>query len=462
MLEGGRLEKGPALELLGNVLSHGVKLHVDQLEAVLITKDRHLTRFAKSRIHQHMAERNVSVAIRVVMGKKQGSIHLNSIELPKLESAVEKAMKIASVQSENQQFVSLPNYETEGIPPSEELEGLTFFNATAVHPPEAKSNEIKELIDLTTTKQKETLAGAYTTEISEMAIVNSLGVEVYSPSTLAAMNVNITGPKGSSGFAEFVSRDIKDLDINALAKELKSRCRRSKNPQKIDAKSYTTIFEHYAVGELLIFLSSMGFSAKAANEGWSFMGDQIGNKIASSELSIWDDGMDPDGLPMPFDYEGVPKQRVDIISEGYAKGFVYDSFTAALAERTSTGHALPAPNAIGPQPMNLFMGTGDSSLSEMIEDTKSGILVTKIHYANPLDPKKSLLTGMTRDGTFLIENGEISTPVKNMRFTQNLLESLSTIKTVGKTRTSSRSWYGTSTVPYLKVGKFRFTGGTEH
>jgi predicted Zn-dependent protease len=462
MLEGGVLNKSGYLELLGNVLSFGVSQKIDQLEAVLIARDRNLTRFAKSRIHQHMAERNVDIAIRVFVGKKQGSIHLNTTELPRLEEGVLSAMKIARLQPGNTEFVSLPSSESERLPNAEEMQSLTYYNATTVHPPEAKANEIKDLIDQVTSKHEEDLSGAYTTEVTETAIVNSLGVEVYSPSTLAAMNVNTKGAKGATSYAEFVSRNVKDLDITALANELKNGLKQSKNPQKIEPSSYPTIFEHYATGELLIFLSTMGFSAKAVSEGWSFLCDKFDSKIMAPEISIWDDGLDPRGLPVPFDYEGVPKQQVELITEGYAKGVVYDSHTAGLAGKTSTGHALPAPNPWGPQPMNLFIGEGSSTQKEMIEDTKKGILVRKIHYANPLDPKKTMLTGMTRDGTFLIEKGEISCAVKNLRFTQSLEESLNSTKLVGKELLPTRSWYGASTVPAIKVDKFRFTGTTEH
>ncbi|UCH88864.1 MAG: TldD/PmbA family protein [Thermoplasmata archaeon] len=462
MMEDPRIDKTTTLELLGNVLSHGVMNKIDQLEAVLITTDKYLTRFAKSQIHQHMAERNVDVAIRVVAGKKLGSVHLNSLELPRLEGAVEQAQKIARVQGENLDFVSLPSYDADRLPPVADIENLTYYNSTAVHSPEAKSNEIKELIDLTTTKKEEDLAGAYLTEISRVAIVNSLGVEVYMPTTLASLNVNITGPNGATGYAEFTSRDVKELNLKAVGKELKTRCRLSRNPKPLPAKTYPTIFEHYAVGELLIYLSGMGFSAKAVSEGWSFMCDKFNEKIVSPKISIWDDGLDARGLPIPFDFEGMPKQRVDLIEKGEAKGVVYDSLTAGREGKISTGHALPAPNPMGPQPVNLFMNIGESDISEMIEDTKEGILVTRIHYANPLDPKQTLLTGMTRDGTFLIEKGEITGAIKNMRFTQSLVEMLNTTKMVGNTSKSTRSWYGTCSVPCMKVGKFKFTGTTEH
>jgi predicted Zn-dependent protease len=461
MLEGGSLNRNASLELLGNILSHGVKHRIDQLEAVLVTRDSYLTRFAKSRIHQHMGERNVDVAIRVIADKKQGSIYLNTSDPEKLEIAVERALKIAKVQTENPEFVSLPSYGAELLPKGPELEKLTFNQETAVHSPEAKTNEIRDLINLATTKD-EILAGAYLTEVSELAIVNSLGVEVYMPKTLAAINVNIIGPNGAAGYAGWIGRNVKDLNIKSVAKELKKRCRLSKNPKKIEPKSYPTIFEHYAVGELSVFLSSMGFSAKAVQEGWSFMCDKFDTRILSPKIDIWDDGTDQRGLPIPFDYEGVPKQHVNLIEKGMAKGVVYDSFTAGQADKTSTGHALPAPNTMGPQPMNLFVGVGDSSLNEMIEDTRRGLLVTRIHYANPLDPKKTLLTGMTRDGTFLIEKGEITSAVKNLRFTQSLLESLDSTKLVGKNLHPVKSWYGSSTVPALKVDKFTFTGGTEY
>jgi predicted Zn-dependent protease len=462
MIEGGMITQSHALELLGNVLSYGVSQRVDQLEAVLVTHDRALTRFARSRIHQHMAERNIDVGIRVIAGKKQGCVHINSLELSELEDGVERALKIAKVQKEHPDFVSLPGPDADRVKMLAGMDEHTYQNTTAVHPPEAKANEVRDIIDNSTKKDDEHLAGAYMTEVSEVAVVNSLGIEAYIPYTLATMNVNINGPKGATGYSEFISRDVSDLNVDAMAKELKSRLRKSKNPEKIDAKSYPVIFEHYAVGELMVFLSYMGFSAKAVSEGWSFMCDQLGNKIVSPMISIWDDGLDPKGLPIPFDYEGVPKQKVELITEGVARDVVHDSFTAAREERPSTGHALPAPNPHGPQPMNMFMGEGDSTLKEMIEDTKKGMLVTRIHYANPLDPKKTLLTGMTRDGTFLIEKGEVKTAVKNLRFTQSLLESFSTTRMVGKDSQPTRSWYGGSTVPCLKVDAFNFTGTTEH
>jgi predicted Zn-dependent protease len=167
---------------------------------------------------------------------------------------------------------------------------------------------------------------------------------------------------------------------------------------------------------------------------------------------------------LPFDFEGVPKQRVDLIDDGVARGVVYDSYRAGKEEgKLSTGHALPAPNAMGPFPVNLFFSPGDATLEEMISSTERGIYVTRFHYTRPVEPKQVVITGMTRDGTFLIENGKIAYPVKNLRFTQSYLEALNHVDMIGQTPRLLAGMGGLAraSVPALKLGSFSFTGATE-
>ncbi|MGC9333039.1 MAG: metallopeptidase TldD-related protein, partial [Anaerolineae bacterium] len=158
------------------------------------------------------------------------------------------------------------------------------------------------------------------------------------------------------------------------------------------------------------------------------------------------------------------KQRVDLIENGVARGVVYDSYRAGKEEgKESTGHALPAPNGMGPFPLNLFFGPGDATLDEMIATTERGIYVTRFHYTRPVEPKKVVITGMTRDGTFLIENGELAHSVKNLRFTQGYLDALNGVEMIGR---EARLLPGMASmartrVPALKLGRFRFTGATE-
>jgi len=195
------------------------------------------------------------------------------------------------------------------------------------------------------------------------------------------------------------------------------------------------------------------------------MTDKLGQKIAGDNITIWDDGLDPRGLVFPFDFEGVPKQKVMLIENGIAKGVVYDSFTAGREPgKHSTGHSLPAPNTSGPIPINLLMAPGSSTKEEMLAATERGIWVTRFHYTNPVHPMKTVLTGMTRDGTFLIENGKIVRPLKNLRFTQSIIEALSCTDMLGSTIKLCRQGFDlfvATCVPAARVQGFTFTGTTE-
>jgi len=151
-------------------------------------------------------------------------------------------------------------------------------------------------------------------------------------------------------------------------------------------------------------------------------------------------------LTSPFDYEGVPKEKVMLIENGIAKGVVYDSYTAGIEGIKSTGHGLPAPNSFGPIPLNMFMKEGDSSIEEMIASTQRGVYVTRFHYTNVVEPMTTTITGLTRDGTFLIENGKITKAVKNLRFTNSVLDALSKVSLISK-ETKLVEGFGDDRVP---------------
>jgi predicted Zn-dependent protease len=213
-----------------------------------------------------------------------------------------------------------------------------------------------------------------------------------------------------------------------------------------------------------MMMAYTGFSAVAFQEGRSFLCGKLGEQIVDPRISIWDDGLSLEGLPQPFDFEGVPKQRVDLIQEGIARGVVYDSYRAGKEQgQASTGHALPPTFTMGPLPLNAFFGPGDATIEEMIASTERGIYVTRFHYTRPVEPSKVVITGMTRDGTFMVENGEIAYPIKNLRFTQGYLEALNHVEMVGKESRLLAGWSALfrSTVPALKLGRFNFTGATE-
>jgi len=202
----------------------------------------------------------------------------------------------------------------------------------------------------------------------------------------------------------------------------------------------------------------MGFGALANQEGWGFMRGKLGERIVDERISIWDDGGDARGLPTAFDYEGVPKQRVALIDRGVASGVVYDSLTAARDGQRSTGHALPAPNTFGPFPLHLAMATGDTPKEELARGVQRGLWVTRFHYVNVLQSDRAILTGMTRDGTFLIEQGELTRPVKNLRFTQSITEAWSELGAISCEAALIDSWGGGALAPSMRLDRFRFTG----
>jgi PmbA protein len=185
--------------------------------------------------------------------------------------------------------------------------------------------------------------------------------------------------------------------------------------------------------------------------------------VAVPGVTIGDDALDPGTIGAPFDFEGVPRRRVDLIRDGVFLDAVYDRRTGKEAGRGSTGHALPAPNPDGPYPLNLAMTPGDATLEQMIAATERGVLVTRFHYSNVVNPVESSITGMTRDGTFLIEHGEVVRPVVNFRFTQSILAALSTVSMVGdRAELASEFFFSASRVPALKIEEFNFSGRSDH
>jgi predicted Zn-dependent protease len=246
----------------------------------------------------------------------------------------------------------------------------------------------------------------------------------------------------------------------ALGREAAEKARATSEAVSIEPGDYPVVLEEYAVVDLLDMLGYLGFSALAVQEGRSFA--EPGRRIGSDLVTIADDGYDPTGLPLWFDFEGVAKQRVSLVEAGICRNVVYDAQTAARDGTTSTGHGLPAPNAYGPFPLNMVMSAGDSGRDDLIGGLDRGLLVTRFHYTNPVHPKLAIVTGMTRDGTFLVEDGRIVGPVRNLRYTQSYLEALAGTVAVARDRRTLRGFLGGVVVPAVRIDGWTFTGGTEH
>jgi len=444
--------KETCLHLLKRVVQESP---ADQTEAVFLTEDSSLTRFADSAVHQHVAEKNQTLILRVIIGKRIGVVTTNILQPSSVRKSLQQAISLANVQHPNDEFISLP--EPKPIP---EIE--TFSNHIGHLTPNRKVKMIKNIFSLV--KEKDFKAsGAFSQGAVELAVVNSLGIEAYQQYSDLFLHLIVKDGE-NSGYASFVSRNPDQLDIDSLADEAVRKASHGE-PIQMAPGEYEVILEPYAVNELLSFLGYLGFHALAVQEGRSFFCDEFDKKMVDERVTIYDDGLDPEGLQVPFDFEGVPKETVTFFERGLVKGVTYDSFTAGREGKSSTGHGLIAPNTAGPIPINLFMKGGNSSLEDMVKSVRKGIYVTRFHYTNVVEPMKAVITGMTRDGTFLIEEGEMKRPIKNMRFTESILKVLSRVSAISKDRrvcsegtVYSRRFVTGTVVPAIKVDGFNFSG----
>ena len=436
-----------------SIAAHALKTsRGEQTEVVLMGTDAALTRFSNNEIHQNVAERDVTLMVRLVLGKRVGVANTNDISKKGIEQVMEQAYRITSVLPENPEFPGLP------VPkPVPQAGGFSI--ETAECGPEQRAAAVDRIC-----RRAEDVglvsAGAFSTNTMSLLVANSLGVHAFHQRTFANL-LAVAMSDSSSGYADRTASNVRDIDAEAVVEEAVRRAELGKRPVAVEPGEYEVLLEPYAVSDLLDFLSYLGFSALAVQESRSFMGGKFGQRLVGANVSIWDDGLDPAGIPMPFGFDGMPKRRVDFFKDGIAKEVCHDTITAAKDKVETTGHALPPGMTYGPLPVNLFMGGGAATHEQMIASMKRGLIVTRFWYTRVVHPLTATMTGMTRDGTFLVENGKVVGPVKNLRFTQSYLEALNHVDLVGKQSHINRSWFSFNRVPALKIGKWNFTGATE-
>lgn len=428
----------------------------DETEAVLLGLDEQLTRFANNAIHQHVAEKNRYLVVRAVIGQRVGVAATNDLTDDGLERVIESASTAARCSPQNPDFPGLP--EPTAVP-----EVDAFDDTTAEYGPAARAKPVSAICQ----KAKEArciASGAFRTSVHEFAVANSHGLFVHHPATAADLTT-VVMTDDSSGYAADASWKVADIDVLGRGEEAIDKALRSCNPQPIEAGVYPVVLEPYAAHDILSTLSTAA-GANPVHEGRSWMSGRHGQQLMSLQISIWDDGLDPAGWPLPFDFEGMPRQRVEIVRRGAAGEAVYDRERAAEEGRETTGHALPPTNPfspwlnasrLGPIPLHRFMGTGESTVEEMIAGTERGLYVTRFWYTRTVHPREAVITGMTRDGTFLIEDGELTTPVRNLRFTQSYVEALDGTEAVGGEARLVWTDPGILSAPALKLAAFEFT-----
>jgi predicted Zn-dependent protease len=429
----------------------------EQTEVTCFAQDSGLTRFANSAIHQNVAETNQRVIVRCVIGNRIGVAVTNSLNKAELVQTVRNACSIAKMRPENPDWPGLPK-------PAKYKMLDNFDEATAKASPMQRARAVKSMIKITD-RLKQGAAGALSTTVTETAVVNSNGVEAYHAGTSASVNF-IAMSDDSSGYGAGLSPALGSLDTKGLAAVAAEKCRRSVHPQSIDPGEYEVILEPVAVASLLEWLNYVGLRNKPVLQKMSLLSGKFGKKITSELVSWYDNAFEPGGIGLPFDFEGVPRRKVMYIDKGVATDTVWDRLSAAKEGRKPTGHAYTADQmGEGGIGLNLCMRAGTAKREEMIRSVKKGILVTRFHYINGfIDQPRGVLTGMTRDGTFLIRNGEIVCGIKNLRFTDAMPRAFGTAVAISKERELVDSWWssiGCAIAPAVHLKSFRFSGKTD-
>jgi len=421
----------------------------DQTEVFFTETQGELTRFAVNHIHQNVAETNAQVSVRAVVGKRVGVAGTNALDDASLQAVVEHAVAIAKLQPENPEWHSLPG-------PEPITTTTAFSDKTAGYTPDQRAKAVETVIRLARERGFEA-AGAFETNSYGVAIANSLGVWAYEPRSEAEFHAVVMADGNGSGWTQRYSIDAGTFDFEAMAREAVDKATRSRNPVQLDIGDYETVLDAYAAGEMIQNLAFMGLNAMAQRERSGPLVGRMGQQVANPNITLANEPANPLTITASFDFEGQPIQRLTILDKGVAKALATDSFNAFLEGTPNTGNALPAPNTFGPFAMNLVLESGDSSVEEMIKGIDRGVYVTRFHYTNVVHPVKAIFTGMTRDGTFLIEHGELTQPVKNFRFVQGIWEALSNTKALGREQRLSRD-YVPILAPALHVGSWSYTG----
>lgn len=433
------------------------KSGADQAEAVFLGSNYGLTRYANSIIHQNVAEKNSRVYFRVVLGRKIGVASTNTFEKEELRRALNAALEIARHQLETPHFA--------GLPEKQKYPKLTSYSkATAAFGPKERAAVLKKVFERAA-RQKLLAYGSLRSGEGEVAVVNTNGVRAYQPQTVAAINL-IMMSDDSSGYAEATAQNVRHIDFSDLTETAIQKCVTARHPKELPPGKYEVVLEPVAVGNLFEWLSFVSFGSVAFQEKSSCLAGKIGKQVFGPNITIYDDATEADGLPFPFDFEGTAKKKVTMIDKGIAKGVVYDTLTAAKEGKKSSGHALtPDASAQGAVPLHIGMKAGNVSLSKMVKDVAKGLLVTRFHYLNGfLDPPQATMTGMTRDGLFFVEEGQIKHGVKNLRFTESMVKAFSNVVELSRERKLVNTWWdsiGAVHVPGLRIREFTFSGKTD-
>lgn len=410
-----------------------------------------LTRFANNTIHQNVAEQTLSVSVRAAVDGRTARATTNKTDDESLRRAAAAAAELARNAPRNPDLLPMLGPQT--------FKQVERFDAeTSSLTPADRADAVARVCRMAA-QRKQTAAGIFSSGVSQSVLANSRGLFTHYRQTRAEFSVTILA-KDSSGWAKANSPCVRDLDSDALAEAASRKAAESSSPRELPPGRYTTILEPAAALDLVGFLF-YDFSATAVEDQRSCLSGRMGKKIFGENITLWDDVHHPLQLGAPYDGEGFPRQKVLLVDRGVPKNLVYSRMRAKKNKTKPTGHGFSLPNDWGEAPLNLVFVGGNSSPDEMVRATERGISVTRLWYIREVDPYEKILTGMTRDGTFLVENGRIVGGIRNFRFNQSVIEMLSNVEMLGPAVRAAGEESFEMVVPAMKVRDFHFTEVTK-
>jgi PmbA protein len=458
-------------EYAGDIFDRIKKLATADEVEILVSGGRFaLTRFANNVIHQNVEEENHVVSVRTVFGGRTARAFTNKFDDESLRQVVKASESLAKVQHPDPDLLPMPNAEEAFSDPAGREFPSRHFDQTAAITPEMRAEGVRKIVGVAD-KHRLTTAGVYSTAESFEGIFNSRGLSTWHTQTSAEVSITMLAPD-SSGWQKVNSPDVRNLDPLRLAEIAAQKAVDSAHPRDVPAGKYTVILEPAAVLDIVGFMF-WDYSGMAILDQRSFLTGRIGSRLFGENVTILDDVAHPLQAGSPFDGEGVRRQKVALVEGGVVKRVVYARATAERMKRSeyknsvgtiaATGHGFLLPNEMGEMPQNIvFAPVGDSqTVDQMIAATERGILVTRLWYIREVEPFEKMLTGMTRDGTFLIENGRVQGGVRNFRFNESLIHMLSNVEAMSTPVRSSGEESFDMVVPAMKVREFNFTDVTK-
>jgi predicted Zn-dependent protease len=437
----------------------------DAFEGYVTAQDVAYTRLANAEIIQDSQIKDSKVVVRAMTNGKQGACITNDMTIDGLVKARKRAAQIANSPAGKpleSGFLTTPEALPEDLKESFDPETANISSARRHHllaPP----------IQLAR-KKKLLLAGHCHSGLSEHAIWNTCGLARYYRTTSCAVDtIALDGlaPGDSTGYASSLSYTVKALDPRALATKAIEKALLGRNPMTLEPERYDVILEPAAVATLIEWLSFIGFSSRAVEDNTSFMANRLGETVTGKEITLIDNPLKNDCLVVPFDAEGTTKQRTVLIENGVAQNHIHDRVSAVKMNCSSTGHANSSGSGLGggALPSHVYLKGGHETPQSLLERVDNGLLITRFHYVNGmLDPRNAVMTGLTRDGTFLIHNGRIKRGVRNLRFTDSILKAFCRLGGITRERNTVGNWWsrqGTITAPHILIRGLQFTGKTQ-